>query len=103
MSGYSVQIHRKTPLHSEGADHEVTLINPHGAKRWFTATGLYQAKVIAGYWADFLGVDTIDLYYTPAKPVEYVQLTSIITDKVESHEKTGVHQDDQRTAPDPEC
>lgn len=100
---YIVQIHSKTPAFNGGPDHEITLINPHGAKRWFTATGLYQAKVIASYWADFFGLDHIDLFLTPEKPVEFISLQSIVIDsKAEYNEKTGNDQDGPRTATDSE-
>jgi hypothetical protein len=59
MSGYRVTI-KKYPMAFEGGpDHEITLVNPRGSKRWFTATGIHQARVIAQSWADFLDT-TVD-------------------------------------------
>jgi hypothetical protein len=44
---------------SGGCTHEIILGSPHG-KRFFTAKSNDQARVIALWWADFLGVETID-------------------------------------------
>lgn len=104
MIGFRIEIREADSGLSCGAKHcEITLINPQGAKRWFTAVDPYQAKVVAGHWAAFLGVDEIDLYVTPTPAVPFIRLKTVVTDnKVEFHEETGIHQDDQRTASDPE-
>lgn len=104
MSGFRIEIREADSGLSCGAKHcEITLINPQGAKRWFTAVDLYQAKVIAGHWAHFLGVDELEVYIAPTPAVPFIRLKAIITDnKVEFHEKTGNDQDGPRTATDSE-